>query len=49
MNHNGTAPGMWLENNGKVFVSLPGVPFEMEALITEQVIPKLRAKFNFHI
>ncbi|WP_179338194.1 competence/damage-inducible protein A [Winogradskyella ludwigii] len=47
MNHNGTAPGMWLENNGKVFVSLPGVPFEMKALITEQVIPKLRAKFKF--
>ncbi|WP_179319399.1 competence/damage-inducible protein A [Winogradskyella helgolandensis] len=47
MNHNGTAPGMWLERNGKVFVSLPGVPYEMKALITEQVIPKLRAKFKF--
>ncbi|NRR91947.1 competence/damage-inducible protein A [Winogradskyella undariae] len=47
MNHNGTAPGMWLEKNGKVFVSLPGVPLEMKALITEQVIPKLRAQFSF--
>ncbi|MBU2919749.1 competence/damage-inducible protein A [Winogradskyella psychrotolerans] len=47
MNHNGTAPGMWLEKNGKVFVSLPGVPYEMKALITEQVIPKLRAQFKF--
>lgn len=47
MNHNGTAPGMWLERNGKVFVSLPGVPFEMKALITEQVIPKLREQFKF--
>ncbi|SDS80565.1 competence/damage-inducible protein A [Winogradskyella sediminis] len=47
MNYNGTAPGMWLERNGKVFVSLPGVPYEMKALITEQVIPKLRAKFKF--
>ncbi|EPR72048.1 Molybdopterin binding motif, CinA N-terminal domain protein [Winogradskyella psychrotolerans RS-3] len=47
MNHNGTAPGMWLEKNGKVFVSLPGVPFEMKALITEQVIPKLIGKFKF--
>lgn len=47
MNHNGTAPGMWLEKNGKVFVSLPGVPFEMKALITEQVIPNLRAQFKF--
>lgn len=47
MNYNGTAPGMWLEKNGKVFVSLPGVPYEMKALITEQVIPKLRAQFKF--
>ncbi|MFK7834314.1 MAG: competence/damage-inducible protein A [Winogradskyella sp.] len=47
MNHNGTAPGMWLEKNGKVFVSLPGVPFEMKALITDQVIPKLRTQFKF--
>ncbi|MGJ8550817.1 competence/damage-inducible protein A [Winogradskyella wichelsiae] len=47
MNHNGTAPGMWIEKNGKVFVSLPGVPFEMKALITEQVIPELSAKFKF--
>ncbi|WP_179018441.1 competence/damage-inducible protein A [Winogradskyella forsetii] len=47
MNQNGTAPGMWLEKNGKVFVSLPGVPYEMKALITEQVIPKLRAQFKF--
>ncbi|RED44030.1 nicotinamide-nucleotide amidase [Winogradskyella eximia] len=47
MNHNGTAPGMWLEKNGKVFVSLPGVPYEMKALITDQVLPKLRAQFKF--
>ena len=47
MNHYGTAPGMWLEKNGKVFVSLPGVPFEMKALIKDQVIPQLREKFHF--
>lgn len=47
MNHNGTAPGMWLEKNGKVFVSLPGVPYEMKALITDQVIPKLIEQFKF--
>jgi nicotinamide-nucleotide amidase len=47
MNHYGTAPGMWLEKNGKVFVSLPGVPYEMKALISDQVIPELRAKFKF--
>lgn len=47
MNYYGTAPGMWLEKNGKVFISLPGVPYEMKALILEQVFPKLRQKFKF--
>ena len=47
MNRFGTAPGMWLEKKGKVFVSLPGVPFEMKALITDTVIPALRDQFKF--
>ncbi|MBV7267963.1 competence/damage-inducible protein A [Winogradskyella luteola] len=47
MNRFGTAPGMWLEKNGKVFVSLPGVPYEMKALISNDVIPALRLKFEF--
>jgi len=47
MNQYGTAPGMWLEKNGKVFVSLPGVPYEMKALILDKVIPKLRDKYHF--
>ncbi|OIQ30682.1 MAG: damage-inducible protein CinA [Bacteroidetes bacterium MedPE-SWsnd-G2] len=47
MNKVGSAPGMWLEKNGKVFVSLPGVPFEMKALITGCVIPKLQEQFHF--
>ncbi len=46
-NQFGTAPGMWLEKNGKVFVSLPGVPYEMKALISNEVIPKLRNQFKF--
>lgn len=46
VNRNGTAPGMWFEQNGKVFVSMPGVPFEMKPLLSEQVIPKLRKQFN---
>jgi nicotinamide-nucleotide amidase len=45
-NRNGTAPGMWFEQNGKVFVSMPGVPFEMRPLLSEQVIPKLQQKFK---
>ncbi|MEO0902862.1 MAG: molybdopterin-binding protein, partial [Bacteroidota bacterium] len=37
----GTAPGIWLEKKNTVFVSLPGVPFEMKHLIKEQVLPKI--------
>ncbi len=40
-NKNGTAPGMWFERKGKVAVSMPGVPFEMKAMMEEQVIPAL--------
>jgi nicotinamide-nucleotide amidase len=47
MNQYGTAPGMWMEQNDKVFVSLPGVPYEMKALLHNEVIPALRAKFHF--
>jgi nicotinamide-nucleotide amidase len=41
----GTAPGMWFEQDGKIFVSMPGVPFEMKHLMTETVLPRLRAHF----
>lgn len=47
MNLYGSAPGMWLEKNDKVFVSLPGVPFEMKALMQNEVLPKLREKYHF--
>ncbi len=46
MNKLGTAPGMWMEKDNKVFISLPGVPYEMKALIENEVIPKLKEKFN---
>ena len=42
----GTAPGMWFEKNGKVFVSMPGVPFEMKNMMDAQVIPKIKAFFK---
>ena len=45
-NRNGTAPGMWFEQNGKVFISMPGVPFETKVLMNEQVLPKLKANFS---
>ena len=45
-NAHGTAPGMWFEQNGRVVISLPGVPFEMQHLIDEVVIPRLKARFE---
>ncbi len=44
-NAHGTAPGMWFEQEGRVVVSLPGVPFEMEHLMQDEVMPRLRARF----
>lgn len=41
-NQVGTAPGMWFENNGQIFISLPGVPFEMQHIVSEIVLPKLK-------
>lgn len=45
VNKVGQAPGMWFERAGKVFVSLPGVPFEMEYLMTNEVLPRLLERF----
>ncbi|WP_461452180.1 competence/damage-inducible protein A [Mucilaginibacter sp.] len=43
LNKNGTAPGMWFNHEGKIYVSMPGVPFEMMYMIEEEVIPKLKS------
>lgn len=40
-NSAGTAAGMWFERKDTIFVSMPGVPFEMEAIMTEEVFPRL--------
>jgi len=45
-NENGTAPGMYFNKGNKVFVSLPGVPYEMEALIKDKVVPRLASAYN---
>ncbi|QCR20955.1 competence/damage-inducible protein A [Pontibacter sp. SGAir0037] len=42
----GTAPGMWFEEDGKIFVSMPGVPFEMQRMMTDTVLPKLKVYFK---
>jgi nicotinamide-nucleotide amidase len=45
-NNYGTAPGMWIEDDDSVFISMPGVPYEMKDLITNQVLPKLVKKYK---
>ncbi|MGB7786702.1 MAG: CinA family nicotinamide mononucleotide deamidase-related protein, partial [Salinimicrobium sp.] len=45
-NEYGTAPGMWMEKDKKVYISMPGVPYEMKQLMEKQVIPRLREKFD---
>lgn len=49
INKNGTAPGMWFNSKGKVYVSMPGVPFEMMYMMEEQVIPKIKALFKLPV
>jgi len=43
-NELGTAPGMWVEHQGKPYVILPGVPFEMKHVMQERVLPRLAAR-----
>ena len=44
-NKMGTAPGMWFDHQGKVIVSMPGVPYEMKYLMANAIIPKLKETF----
>src|SRR5471030_3206448 len=43
LNKNGTAPGMWFKVDGKIYVSMPGVPHEMMYMMEDAVIPKLKS------
>jgi nicotinamide-nucleotide amidase len=42
----GTAPGMWMKKENTVFISLPGVPYEMKYLVENEVIPKLVKEYE---
>lgn len=42
----GTAPGMWFEKDNVVYVSLPGVPYEMKNLMEHEILPRLKARFS---
>lgn len=46
VNPRGTAPGMWFEQNGHIYVSMPGVPHEMKGMMQERVLPMLLKKIN---
>ncbi len=45
-NANGTAPCMWFEKDNCIYVSMPGVPFEMKAIMEQEVIPRLQQQQN---
>lgn len=45
-NNTGTAPGMWFERNNTIFVSMPGVPYEMKHLMNVLVLPELEHRFT---
>lgn len=42
----GTAPGMWFETNGKVVISLPGVPYEMKHIFEHKALPEIANRFS---
>nr|WP_295922459.1 competence/damage-inducible protein A [uncultured Dyadobacter sp.] len=45
----GTAPGMWFEKDEVIYVSLPGVPYEMKSLMEFEILPRLKARFSTQI
>ncbi len=48
-NEMGTAPGMWFEKDGKVLISMPGVPYEMKYIVTNSAIPKVLERFKTNV
>jgi len=45
-NKNGTAPGIWFSEKGKICVALPGVPYEMKQLLIDEVVPRLKQRLQ---
>lgn len=45
-NEYGTAAGMWFKDQGKVFISMPGVPYEMRGLMEREIIPRLMQTYS---
>jgi nicotinamide-nucleotide amidase len=49
LNKNGTAPGMWFNEKGKIYISMPGVPHEMMYMMEDTVIPKLKSSLKLPV
>jgi nicotinamide-nucleotide amidase len=49
LNKNGTAPGMWFDVDGKIYISMPGVPHEMMYMMEEEVLPKLKSSLKLPV
>lgn len=45
-NKRGTAPGMWFEQNGRIYIAMPGVPYEMEGMMLDYILPRLPEIFD---
>lgn len=45
----GTAPGMWFEKEGSIYISLPGVPYEMKFIMNQHVLPELKKRFTSQV
>jgi nicotinamide-nucleotide amidase len=48
-NEKGTAAGMWFEEDGRILISMPGVPNEMRHMLKEQVLPRLRTELSLPV
>lgn len=48
-NRRGTAPGMWFEKEGRIFISMPGVPHEMKGMMTHDILPELQERFTLPV
>jgi nicotinamide-nucleotide amidase len=44
-NFNGTAPGMWMEKNNTIYISMPGVPYEMKEMMINEILPDFKKRF----
>ncbi len=45
-NANGTAPGIWIEKENKIFIAMPGVPYEMKAMTENEILPELKKRYS---